>query len=220
MDLTSILEVVAQAIYISLGAIALYGVFCVIMLARRISQKKFSNAGVAEQFLEEVSDNLKQQNFDAVVELCDSPAYWSKAVPQLVVLGLANKGRGPSKLRKLLAETFEREVLADLEYRTSYINTIVKSAPMIGLLGTVTGMINAFGKIASMQKAGGDPSALAGDISFALFTTALGLSVAIPLVLAGAMIHVRIAKLQDAVQQHIGIFLDELETAVTRKGKH
>ena len=51
------------------------------------------------------------------------------------------------------------------------------------------------------------------NISFALFTTAAGLTVAIPLVLAGNAIHVRIGKLQDAVQEHLGGFLDALEEA-------
>ena len=76
-------------------------------------------------------------------------------------------------------------------------------------------MIAAFGKIANMQASGGDPSQLAGDISFALFTTALGLMIAVPLVLAGAMIQVRIGKLQDSVQQHLGIFLDDMEATGT-----
>jgi biopolymer transport protein ExbB len=69
-----------------------------------------------------------------------------------------------------------------------------------------------------MQQSGGDPKLLAGDISFALFTTAIGLIIAIPLVLAGAMIHVRIGKLQDSVQQQLGELLDDLE-AVSSSGR-
>ena len=57
-----------------------------------------------------------------------------------------------------------REILADLEYRTSWIATIVKSAPMLGLLGTVIGMISAFQDIAAMKQTGMDPSALAAPI--------------------------------------------------------
>ena len=59
---------------------------------------------------------------------------------------------------------------------------------------------------------------LADDISFALFTTALGLTVAIPLVLAGNMIHVRIGKLQDSVQDDLGTFLDDLSEAAEAGG--
>jgi len=218
-DFTTILTTAGKAIYVSLGLIALYGAFSVILLMRRIAEKRFSGPS-AKTFFEEVSDHLKNQRFDSVAELCDSPLYWSKAVPQLMTVGLSNRDRGPSKLRRLLAEKFERDVLADLEYRISWVNTIVKSAPMLGLLGTVIGMIKAFAQINDMQRSGGESisSQLAGDISFALFTTALGLLVAIPLVMAGAMINVRIGKLQDSVQEQIGEFIEDLESADSASG--
>jgi biopolymer transport protein ExbB/TolQ len=88
---------------------------------------------------------------------------------------------------------------------------------MLGLLGTVQGMIGAFAKIAATTKeTGTDPTQLAGDISFALLTTAIGLMVAIPLVMISAMIHVRIGKLQDGVQQGLGAFLADLDAANAR----
>lgn len=59
-----------------------------------------------------------------------------------------------------------------------YFNILGQSAPMLGLLGTVAGMIGAFGTLRDQK--GADPSALAGDISTALFTTAGGLIIAIP----------------------------------------
>lgn len=203
----------AFAIYLAMAFAALYGVYCVILLVRRIAQKRFFTEAAANQFLEDIRDHLKQKNFDTVIETCDSPPYWSKAVPQLILVALANRDLPLNKLRRAVAEKFERDVLADLEYRTSWIATIVKAAPMLGLLGTVAGMIKAFKQIATMSATGTDPSKLAGDISFALFTTAIGLAIAIPLVLAGNMIHVRIGKLQDSVQQHIGTFLSDLEAA-------
>jgi biopolymer transport protein ExbB len=218
IDLSVILEYAGYAIYTAMAAVALLGVWFVILLVQRILQKRFSSEAAAEQFLGEVREHLDQKNFDGVAELCDQPAYWSKAVPQLVLVALDNRHRSLPKIRRVLGERFEREILADLEYRTSWIATIVKSAPMLGLLGTVIGMINAFAKIAAASRTGADPSALANDISFALFTTALGLAIAIPLVLAGNMIHVRIGKLQDAVQQDLGLFLDDFEQALTDEG--
>ena len=83
---------------------------------------------------------------------------------------------------------------------------------MLGLLGTVSGMILAFAKIAGSSSTGVDPASLADDISLALFTTAMGLAVAIPLTLLGALVQVRIGKLQDSVQQYVSEFLDDLET--------
>jgi biopolymer transport protein ExbB/TolQ len=217
-SIAPILEFAATAIYVALGLAALYGAFCVILLVRRISQKRFLTQTAADTFLDEVRDLLSQRNYEGIAELCDSPAYWSKAVAQLILVALESRDRGVAKIRRVVAERFEREILADLEYRTSWIATVVKSAPMLGLLGTVVGMINAFKQIAGASDAGIDPADLAGDISFALFTTALGLTVAIPLVLAGNMVSVRIGKLQDSVQEQLGEFVDDLDAVTQGEG--
>lgn len=219
MDLTQILGWIGNGIYASMAAVALYGVFTVILLARRISQKRFNSPGSAEEFLDGVRDSMNSQNYEEAADLCDSPNYWSKAIPQLIMVGLANRQRPTNKIRKTMGEHFDREIQADLDYRMSWINTVVKTAPMLGLLGTVTGMIQAFGKIAVASKGGTDASELAGDISFALFTTAMGLIIAIPLVMGGAWINVRIGKLQDEVQQYLGVFLEDLEAAVSKTGR-
>jgi len=219
MELTQILGWIGNGIYASMAGVALYGVFTVILLARRIGQKRFKGPAAAEEFLDGIRDSMNSQNFEEAAELCDSPGYWAKAIPQLIMVGLANRQRPVNKIRKTMGEHFDREIQADLDYRMSWINTVVKTAPMLGLLGTVTGMIQAFGKIAGAAKGGTDPSALAGDISFALFTTAMGLIIAIPLVMGGAWINVRIGKLQDEVQQYLGVFLEDLEAAVAKTGR-
>jgi biopolymer transport protein ExbB len=219
MELTQILGWIGNGIYASMAGVALYGVFTVILLARRIGQKRFKGPAAAEEFLDGIRDSMNSQNFEEAADLCDSPGYWAKAIPQLIMVGLANRQRPVNKIRKTMGEHFDREIQADLDYRMSWINTVVKTAPMLGLLGTVTGMIQAFGKIAGAAKGGTDPSALAGDISFALFTTAMGLIIAIPLVMGGAWINVRIGKLQDEVQQYLGVFLEDLEAAVAKTGR-
>ena len=207
-----ILVLAANAIYAAMALTALFGMFWVILLLIRIRQKRFSSPAAADQFLDDIRDNLGQRDLNAVADLCDSPTYWNKAVPQLVLVAVQNMDRPMNKLRRLLAEKFERDILASLEYGTSWIATIVKSAPMLGLLGTVLGMINAFAKIAASQGSGGtDPTKLANDISFALLTTAIGLVIAIPLVMAGNLIHIRIGKLQDSVQHDLGVFLEDVE---------
>lgn len=209
-----VLEFAAFAVYLAMGLAALFGLFWTVLLWLRIKQKRFSSDAAATEFLDEVGDHLSRRDFEGAYAVCDTASYWSKAVPQLVMLATQNVNRPFNKLRKLLAEKFERDILASLEYGTSWIATIVKSAPMLGLLGTVLGMINAFAKIAASAGSGTDPTALAEDISFALATTALGLTIAIPLVLAGNVIHIRIGKLQDNVQADLSRFLDDLEGAL------
>ena len=205
------LAVADKVIYGMLAVTALFGIFTVIMVTRRIAQKRFARSEQADSFLQEVRDNLQAGNTDAVVQLCDSPGNWSKAVPNLVHFAIDNLDRPSNKVRRLMAERFETEVLADLEYRAGWIATVIKSAPMLGLLGTVVGMINAFKTIAGSGKEGVDPSLLADDIGVALFTTAIGLTVAIPMVVMGAMVAVRIGKLSDGVQEQVGRFVDDLD---------
>jgi biopolymer transport protein ExbB/TolQ len=206
-----ILKIADVSIYGAIAAVALLGLFWVVLLWFRIGQKRFASSARADLFLNEVRERLAQRDYDGVAELCDSPPYWSKATPQLVLVAMQNLDRPMSKLRRLLAERFEVDVMASLHYGTSWIGTFAKSAPMLGLLGTVVGMIAAFDKIATAQSSGIKPEALASDISFALLTTAFGLMIAIPLVLGGNMIHIRMGKLQDGVQADLGRFLDDLE---------
>ncbi|MFN0050728.1 MAG: MotA/TolQ/ExbB proton channel family protein [Planctomycetales bacterium] len=213
MNIQTLIDLANNSVYPAQGLMALYGVFCVILVLRRIRQKGFGSHQAAEQFLEETRADLAERRFDDIAQRCDSPRYWAKAVPQLMLVALANQDRDRAGLRRLLAEKFEREVLADLEYRMSWINTVIKSEPMLGLLGTVLGMISAFGKIAGSGKSGVDPQTLANDISFALWTTAIGLIIAIPLIVCMSMIQVRLSRMQDGVQQYLGEFLEAFDAA-------
>ena len=211
------LDILGNVIYALMALCAVGGIVFCLLLWKRTGSKNFRRKSDADDFLDDVSAELSKKNFDGVAEICDTPQYWNKAVAQLVLIAVQNRDLGATKVKRLVGERFEREILADLEYQTTWIATIVKSAPMLGLLGTVSGMIKAFAKIAKMQETGADPSQLADDISFALFTTALGLSIAIPLVFGGNVIHIRMSKLQDAVQEHMGFFFEDFSKALGGK---
>jgi biopolymer transport protein ExbB/TolQ len=208
-----ILEWSGPVIYGLQALTAVFGVFLVILLMRKIAQKRFFSESAAGTFLDDIREKLQRKDFEGVVETCDSPGYWSKATPQLILVALANRDRPLAKLRQLLSEKFEREVLAELYYGRSWVATLEKCAPMLGLLGTVTGMIMAFAKIAVASQSGTDPKALADDISVALYTTMWGLTIAIPLAVMGSMVQVRISRLTDSVQEHLGSFLEDFEAA-------
>lgn len=219
MNMAKLVGIMSNMIYPLQAITAIYGLFLTVLVFRRIGQKRFRSQGAADEFLNQLSERLQARQFDAAVELCDSPPYWSKAVPQLALIALANRDKPVAKLRQLLGETFEREVLAELDYQMSWVNTVVKTAPMLGLQGTVLGMIEAFAKISASQRTGVDPSALATDISFALITTAVGLMIAIPLVMCMASMQVRIGRLTDSVQHQTGRVLDELDAAMASRRK-
>lgn len=209
-DYSKILSVGGYLIYGGLFLIAVWGVFCVVLLIRRIDKKRFRDPQAESAFIDQVRSQLRAGQYDQAIAICQEPANSERAVAQLAVLALQNRRLGMAKLREMLGDRFEREVLAELQYGLSWINTVVKSAPMLGLLGTVVGMIGAFGSIAGVKRGNLDHTVFAGDISVALFTTAIGLVIAIPLVLCSSLIIVRMRRLEDNVEDGVTHFLDEL----------
>lgn len=209
MDLTRLMEMCGQVIYGGLALLALWGAFCVILLLQRIGTLSFRSADAANDFLGELSGLARAGEVKRAAKMCDAPERRARALAQMAALALAHRKDGPVKLRQLLASKFQGSILAGLQHSLSWIHTVARSAPMMGLLGTVVGMIGAFSKIAGVEKT--DPSVLAQDISLALFTTALGLVIAIPLILSASFATVRIRRLESAVEDGLGQLLNDLD---------
>jgi biopolymer transport protein ExbB len=100
---------------------------------------------------------------------------------KVIAVGLANRNRPRDVLVERVADT-GRHVVHELERFLGMLGTIANIAPLLGLLGTVTGIIRAFNDIT--LRGTGDPRILSGGIAMALITTAAGLLVAIPAVVA------------------------------------
>ena len=205
----AITTVVAYLIYGALALIALWGAFCVIVVWRRVGQSRFRSEQEQNDFLDVLDESLASGDFEAAAGLCGGDR---RAMPQLALLAIGNRKLGYTKVRAILADRFQRDVLSDLEFRLSWVYTVIKSAPMVGLLGTVVGMMGAFAKISSQDVMGSDNLSFAGDIMLALITTACGLTIAIPLVLCTASINVRIRKMEDLVGAGLTRFLETFRT--------
>jgi biopolymer transport protein ExbB len=100
---------------------------------------------------------------------------------QILAAGLISRDRDRSVMKEAIEDT-GRHVVHELERYLETLGTIAAISPLLGLLGTVVGMIKTFAAITSHGV--GSPTALAGGIAEALITTAAGLSVAIPALLA------------------------------------
>jgi biopolymer transport protein ExbB len=96
---------------------------------------------------------------------------------RILTAGLVNRGHSREVMKEAIHDT-GRQVVVEMERHLNTLGTIASVAPLLGLLGTVIGMIDVFGVI--MNAGVGNPGVLAGGISKALITTAAGLSVAIP----------------------------------------
>jgi biopolymer transport protein ExbB len=96
---------------------------------------------------------------------------------RVLAAGLQNRHRGREIIKESIEDT-GRHVAHDLERFLNILATIAAVSPLLGLLGTVTGIIAAFNAIVAQGV--GDPRVLSGGIGEALITTAAGLIVAIP----------------------------------------
>lgn len=125
---------------------------------------------------------------------------------RVVGAGLAKIGGGYVQMKEAIDEVSEEEA-TNLTQKISYLSLISGVAPMLGLLGTVAGMIEAFDKIAVMKGAT-NPSDLADSISKALITTFLGLIVAIPTTAGYMFFRNRVMKLAQEASAITGELID------------
>lgn len=100
---------------------------------------------------------------------------------KLLAAGLVNRNRDRAIIRESIEDT-GRHVVHELDRFIGTLGTIASLSPLMGLLGTVFGMIRTFNAITTSGI--GNPASLAGGIAEALITTAAGLTVAIPALLA------------------------------------
>lgn len=101
----------------------------------------------------------------------------SSPLGRILAAGLVNMNHDRVIMKEVIEET-GRQVVTELERYLNTLGTIASITPLLGLLGTVIGMIKVFSAITAHGV--GDPTILAGGISEALITTAAGISVAIP----------------------------------------
>jgi biopolymer transport protein ExbB len=129
---------------------------------------------IPESFIRHVKELLKKQKISEAIYLCQSDM---SSIAKIFLAGLRNAEKGMWYVKEAIEERGSREATI-LEKNVSILSTIANLTPLLGLLGTVSGMIKTFNAI---SVAGiGNPAPLAGGIAEALITTATGLCVAIP----------------------------------------
>jgi len=164
--------------YLSKGGIVMIPIiFCsllalAIFIERLWAMKKDKVLPVA--LFATVESLLKENKIGEALYMCGRN---DSCLSRIILAGLKSHGRRTSDIKEAIEESGRREV-ASLDRYTGILGTIANITPLLGLLGTVSGMIKAFDVISTGGV--GDPAVLAGGISEALITTASGLTVAIP----------------------------------------
>lgn len=176
-QLLELLEIGGPVVWI-LGVLS---VFALALILMKFWQLTFATLG-ARRLCAKALKLWQQGDADAAAALLRNS---NKPVPRLVLYAMTGFSQ-PNHHQELIREELSRIAASEMENLRSYLRpleVIATVSPLLGLLGTVIGMILAFQQ---MQLAGNqvDPSVLSGGIWQALLTTAAGLCVALPVVLA------------------------------------
>jgi biopolymer transport protein ExbB len=133
----------------------------------------------------------------------------SSALGRVLASGLANSRHGRDIMKDSIQETASH-VIHEMERYLGMLGTIANVAPLLGLLGTVQGMITIFNEI--MLQGTGNAGVLAGGISTALITTAAGLIVAIPAMISHRFFLRRVDTLVVTMEQEALKLVDALHS--------
>lgn len=154
-------------------------------------------------FLDRINDNIKDDDTKSAINCChkeDTPT------ARVIESGVKNINHSVTSVRAMLDNSADLEI-ANLEKGLPILSTIAAVAPMIGFLGTVTGMVKAF---YVMSSAGNnvDISQLAGGIYEAMVTTVGGLVVGIVAIFAHNILVTQINRIQNRIEAAIITFMD------------
>lgn len=152
-----------------------------------------------------VSDLLHSNQPEVALELCQQG---KSPLARILMVVIKNRGASRASLKSLAEEVGEREAVF-LQRYLGLLATIANVSPLLGLLGTVLGMISAFNVIAT--EGVGTPATLGGGISEALITTAAGLSVAVPMLLVHRYLSARSDRLTLELEEAAMKIVDQVE---------
>jgi len=155
--------------FCSLLAIAIFFERMFYLKSIKTSTRKFSNR---------INDLIRKGNINFAITACRKNY---SPISQIILAALLKYGSSREEIKEAIEDTANKEITV-LEKNLPILATVGNIAPLLGLLGTVFGMIKGFQVISALGV--GNPEALAGAISEALLTTAFGLSVAIPTIVA------------------------------------
>ncbi len=143
-----------------------------IIIERAVAFRNFKVNTVG--FSEKVRDAIVRNDIDSIVRLC---RFEKSPASEIIIRGLKKSPHGPARVRDAIEDAGSREV-RKLERGLPALATIAGIAPMLGFLGTVTGMVSAF-MVVQKKQGSVSPADLAGGIWEALITTVFGLIVGI-----------------------------------------
>jgi biopolymer transport protein ExbB len=136
------------------------------------------------EVVEGVRDALSEGDLQAALDTCEANP---GPVSRILLAGFGNISEGYEVIQESVGSAAEMES-EQLMQRVSYLNLCGQIAPMLGLMGTVVGMVFAFGTLGAGMQGAAKTQMLAQNISTALWTTCIGLLISVPALLSFTLI--------------------------------
>ncbi len=186
----SLLKKAGEALGIFFGSIFLLISFALVALVMMNVLQIRRDVLLPPDFVDDFESQLDGKDYQGAYNIARDH---DSMVARVLTAGLTKLNRGYSEAVEGMQEVGEDENMS-LEHRLSYLALIGSIAPMIGLAGTVTGMIDSFDEIANSVTQV-EPAKLADGIQKALWTTLVGLGIAIPAMIAYSVLRNRVSRL-------------------------
>ncbi|AWV89791.1 MotA/TolQ/ExbB proton channel family protein [Bradymonas sediminis] len=165
----------------------------------------------AQAFMAQIQKLVMADNIDRAIKLCNAAP--TRALPRVIKAGLTRADKGEVEIQNAMEE-ISLEVVPMVQKRTPALAAVANIATLLGLLGTVIGLIDAFKALESA-----DPSMqqqmLSAGIALAMSTTAFGLIVAIPTLTA----HLILTGMTKKILDEIDLYSVKLENMLVTRGK-
>ncbi len=202
------------------GGVFMYPIVIVLTLGLAISIERYlylSKTSLTNRMVwKKITPHIKAGNFQQAVTVTSKS---HSAIGQILTYGL-NRIKSAARrddIEKAMEESL-MEVMPRLEKRTHYLATFANIATLLGLLGTIIGLINAFTAVASANPAE-KADLLSASISVAMNTTAFGLMVAIPLLLIHTVLQSKTTEIVDSLEMASVKFLNAVDERRTATGQ-
>ncbi len=157
----------------------------------------------SKEFFAQIKKLVTAGNIDRAIKLCDAGDY---PTLQLVKAGLTHANKGPDEIDAAMSEKIG-ELKPAVEKRVGSLWSLANIATLVGLLGTVFGLIHTFGAVgAAGLSAAQKQSILANGIAEAMYNTAFGLGIAVTCMIAHLVLHQRAKNIThdlDATQERV-----------------
>ncbi len=185
--------------------------FYLIALVVWMAQRYRTSTAVPPELVRSVQDLLEEARYnDAYHKLVGDPSFLAR----VLAAGVRKLPSGLSHAQRAM-ELANEDATMEMEHRTTYLATVGTLGPMIGLVGTVYGMILAF-RVIAVEGSSPQASQLAAGISTALFATLEGIAISIPAIFFYAMFRNKIARLSLEVGMTAEPLLEQFVSGVRK----